>query len=466
MRRARMTRRNTEAYRITERRSLLSSAPIWRGDPPSRTPSPATGERMITQRAPVKDLFDKATRWCDPDGRLRQFQAAGIYPFFKEFTGFEECGSSAEIRMGDHKVLMCGSNNYLGLTAHPKVKEAAIEAVRRFGTGCSGSRMLNGTLRLHTQLEEELADFMNQEAALLFSTGFMVNQGSLAALAERGDVILADRQVHASLVDGMQTSFAKTVRFRHNDMRHLEGLLRERKPEEGRLIVVDGVYSMEGDVADLPALVPVARAYGARVYLDEAHGVGVLGEHGRGTAEYFGVEGEIDVFAGTFSKSFACAGGFIAARREVVEYVKHHARAFIYSASMPPASLATVQAALKIIREEPERRQRLLKISALCRGELRRAGFVVYDGFTPVIPVVVDDEMLVGRLCNELLDAGIYVNPVFVPAAPKGLLRISCQAVHTEAHVARLVETLVKVATELDVYDFLRRVEAPEHATH
>jgi 8-amino-7-oxononanoate synthase len=418
---------------------------------------------MITQRVQIKDLFDKAFRWCDPAGRFKQLQGAGVYPFFKEFTGYEECESSAEVRMGDRKILMFGSNNYLGLTLHPQVKEAALEAVKRYGTGCSGSRMLNGTLHLHHQLEEELAEFMRQESALLFSTGFMVNQGSLAALAGRGDLIVADRGVHASLVDGMQTSLARTLRFPHNDIEHLEKMLRDRQGDEGRLIVVDGVYSMEGDTAELPGIVRVARNHGARIYLDEAHGVGVLGEHGRGTAEHYGVEKDIDVYAGTFSKSFACAGGFIAARHEVIEYVKHHARAFIYSASMPPASLATVRAALKIIIDEPERRRQLLRISGLLRSELRHAGFAVYEGITPVIPVVVDDEMLVGKLCNVLLESGVYVNPVFVPAASKSLLRVSCQAVHTEAHVARLVETLVRAAKELGVYDYLKSQSVPEH---
>jgi 7-keto-8-aminopelargonate synthetase-like enzyme len=282
-------------------------------------------------------------------------------------------------------------------------------------------------------------------------------------LTGRGDVILADRQVHASIVDGMQTSLARTLRFPHNDTDRLEAMLRGRAPDEGRLIVVDGIYSMEGDTADLPNLVRVARGHGARIYLDEAHGVGVLGENGRGTAEHYGVEPEIDVFAGTFSKSFACAGGFIASRRDVVEYVKHHARAFIYSASMPPASLATVRAALRIVQEEPERRQHLLHVSGLLRSELRRAGFAVYEGVTPVIPVVVDDEVLVGKLCNVLLENGVYVNPVFVPAAPKSLLRISCQAVHTETHVEQLVETLVQVATHLGVYGYLKEQSVPEH---
>ncbi|MBI3466703.1 MAG: aminotransferase class I/II-fold pyridoxal phosphate-dependent enzyme [Planctomycetes bacterium] len=402
---------------------------------------------MKQQIAGYRDIFEKATNF----DRAKLSREEGWYPFFKEFTGYEECASPAEIRMGDRRILMFGSNNYLGLTLHPKVKEAAIEAIRQYGTGCSGSRMLNGTLHLHNQLEAELADFMRQEAALLFGTGFQTNHGALSALAAKGDVLLADRQVHASLVDGMLTSRAKSMRFRHNDMDHLAQLLKDCDPEAGRLIVVDGVYSMEGDTADLPGIVELARSYGARIYLDDAHGIGVLGEYGRGAAEHYGVEEEIDVYAGTFSKSFACAGGFIAGDESVIEYVKHHSRAFIYSASMPPASLATVRAALEIIRTEPQRRDHLLRISGICRSELQRAGFEVFDGFTPVVAVVVDDEMLVCVFTNELLEEGVYVNPVLVPAAAKCLLRLSCMAVHTEEHIARLVEAMDRVGRRLGV---------------
>jgi 8-amino-7-oxononanoate synthase len=400
--------------------------------------------------ASARDLFDKAYQFSRPDSRLGRLLDSGSYPFFKEFTGSEDCASPAEIRMGARKVLMFGSNNYLGLTAHPKVKEAAVSAIQRYGTGCSGSRMLNGTLDLHNRLEAELADFMGQEAALLFGTGFQTNQGALSALLGRGDCVLADRQIHASLLEGVQSSPARIFRFRHNDLAHLETLLQQRNPEDARLIVVDGVYSMEGDTADLPSLARLARTYAARLYLDDAHGIGVLGEQGRGTAEHFGIEDEVDIFAGTFSKSFASAGGFIAARKEVIDFVKHMSRGFVYSASLPPANLATALAALQIIRQEPERRARLHHIASHCRHELRRAGFEVYEGFTPVVPVVVDNEPFVGRFCNELLEEGVYVNPVFTPAASRCLLRISCMAVHTEAHVARLVETMVKVANRLE----------------
>lgn len=400
---------------------------------------------MKQQTAGYKDIFDKANNFI----RAKISRQEGWYPFFKEFTGYEGCESPVEIRMGSRRILMFGSNNYLGLTAHPKVREAAIEAIRNYGTGCSGSRMLNGTLHLHNELEAELADFMKQEAALLFGTGFQTNHGALSALAAKGDVLLVDKQVHASLVDGVLTSHARSARFRHNNIGHLEQLLKESDPDEGRMVVVDGVYSMEGDTADLPGIVESARAYGARVFLDDAHGIAVLGDSGRGTAEHYDVEVGVDVFSGTFSKSFACAGGFIAGPEPIIEYVKHHSRAFIYSASMPPASLATVRTALEIVRNEPERRDHLLRISGICRSELQRAGFEVYDGFTPVIPVVVDDEMLVCLFTNYLLEEGVYVNPVLVPAASKCLLRITCMAVHTEEHIARLVDAMQRVGRKL-----------------
>lgn len=404
---------------------------------------------MQPQTASNRDLFEKAYQFSQPDSRLVRLLESGSYTFFNEFTSSEECDSPAEVRMGARKILMFGSNNYLGLTAHPKVKEAAVKAIQRYGTGCSGSRMLNGTLDMHNRLEAELAEFTGREAALLFGTGFQTNQGALSALLGRNDCVLADRQVHASLVEGIQSSQARAFRFRHNDLAHLEALLQQRNHEDARLIVVDGVYSMEGDTADLQALTRLARTYGARLYLDDAHGVGVLGKCGRGTAEHFDIEDQVDILAGTFSKSFASAGGFIAARKDVIDYVKHISRAFIYSASLPPANLATALAALQIIRDEPERRTRLRQIAAHCRYELRRAGFEVYDGFTPIVPVVVENELLVGRFCNELLAEGVYVNAVIPPAVPRSLIRISCMAIHTEKHVARLVEAMLKVAGRL-----------------
>jgi 8-amino-7-oxononanoate synthase len=300
-------------------------------------------------RLSVKDIFDKATGYTKPD----EFRRVGLYPYFTEFSSAADSGE-AEVIMGDRPILMFGSNNYLGLTTHPEVKQAAIEAIERYGTGCSGSRMLNGTMTLHVRLEEELAAFMGRAAALVFGTGFQTNFGALSSITQKGDVLIADRNIHASLLDGCLTSFAKTVRFRHNDMADLEKVLASLQPDEGRLIVVDGVFSMEGDTANLPDIVRLAKEYGARLYVDEAHGIGVLGENGRGACEQFGVEEDVDIVMGTFSKSFASIGGFIAARRDVIEYIKHHSRAFIYSASLAPANAAAVLKAIEIIKREPE----------------------------------------------------------------------------------------------------------------
>src|SRR4029079_17842177 len=330
-------------------------------------------------RIGVKDLFDKATSYTKPD----EFRRAGLYPYFTEFSSGSDSGE-AEVMMGDRRILMFGSNNYLGLTTNPEVKEAAIQAVDLYGTGCSGSRMLNGTMDLHVRLEDERARFMSREAALVFGTGFQTNLGSLSTIAQKGDVIIADRNIHASILDGCLASFARTTRFRHNDMGDLEKVLQSLQPDEGRLIVVDGVFSMEGDTANLPELVQLGRRYEARLYVDEAHGIGVLGAQGRGACEHYGVESDIDIVMGTFSKSFASIGGFIASRREVIEFIKHHSRSFVYSASLAPANAAAALKALQIIEREPERRQRLCELSASLRRELTRLGFKLLEGFTPV----------------------------------------------------------------------------------
>src|SRR5437868_6806351 len=343
----------------------------------------------------VRDIFEKASAFTKAD----EFRAAGLYPYFTEFTGAVDSGE-AEVFMGDDRVLMFGSNNYLSLTSQPEVKAAAIEAIEKYGTGCSGSRMLNGTTDLHVRLEHELARFMKREAALAFGTGFQTNLGALSTIAQKGDVIIADRNIHASLLDGCLASFARTTRYRHNDMRDLEKVLESLPPDEGRLIVVDGVFSMEGDTANLPEIVRLARQHGARVYVDEAHGIGVLGQHGRGAAEHYQVENDVDVVMGTFSKSFASIGGFIAARREVIEFIKHHSRAFVYSASLAPANAAAVLKAIEIIEREPELRTRLLTTSAKLKRELKAMGYKLlephesFNGMTPIIPVVVDDEVL------------------------------------------------------------------------
>ena len=394
----------------------------------------------------AKDVFDKAVGFTKAD----EFRRAGLYPYFTEFSNGADSGE-AEVMMGDRSILMFGSNNYLGLTTHPEVKAAAKHAIDLYGTGCSGSRMLNGTLDLHVRLESALAKFMKREAALVFGTGFQTNLGALSTIAQKGDVIIADRNIHASILDGCLASFARTTRYRHNDMADLEKVLASLQPDEGRLIVVDGVFSMEGDTANLPEIVRLARTHNARIYVDEAHAIGVLGREGRGTSEHYGVESDVDVVMGTFSKSFASIGGFVAARREVIEFIKHHSRAFVYSASLAPANAAAVLKAIQIIEREPERRKRLRDVSAMVRRELGGLGFKLLQGVTPIVPVVVDDEVLVCKFFWELMSEGIYTNPVLAPAVSHSLLRISCMATHTDEQAERLLESMHRVGKKLEI---------------
>lgn len=380
--------------------------------------------------------------------RPSDVQAAGLYVYFEVFDDREGC-APGEVRIQGRRVLMFGSNDYLDLTTHPKVKEAAAQAVRRYGTSCSGARILNGTLDLHIRLESELASLTRKEDALIFGTGFQTNYGVLSALAGKGDTLVCDHNLHASLVEGTLQSTARTVRFRHNDMAHLERCLRHCSPEERILIVSEGVFSMEGDLSDLPGTLALAKRYRTRVYVDEAHGIGVLGPTGAGAAEHFGVLDQVDIIMGTFSKSLASIGGFVASSRPVIEYLKHNARPFIFSASAAPSAVAAASAALEIMRQEPERRQRLKTTADLLRQELRSRGFSVLDGHTPIVPVVVEDELEVFQACKLLLEEGVYVNPVLRPASSHNILRISCTAAHTEEQVCRLVEALHKILHHL-----------------
>src|SRR5215471_6621385 len=392
------------------------------------------------------DIFEKCRNFTRPS----DLQSAGLYMYFEVFGEREGCGSG-EIRMGKRKVLMFGSNDYLDLITHPKVREAAVNALKKYGSGCSGSRLLNGTLDLHVRLESELAAFVRKDSALIFGTGFQANYATLSALTEKGDVMICDHNLHASLVEGALRSPARTVRFRHNDMDHFERCLENCPPEEKIFIVSEGVFSMEGDIADLRGIMKLAKPYGARTYVDEAHGIGVLGPTGAGAAEHLGVLDDVDIVMGTFSKSLASVGGFIAGERAVVDYLKHTARPFVFSASLPAASVAAVAAALQIMKAEPERRKHLLHIAQKLRDELRSRGFNVLPGETPIVPVVIQDEIDLCRLCKKLLEDGIYINPVLRPAAAQNLLRISCTAAHTDAHADRLVETLTKVAKRLGI---------------
>jgi 8-amino-7-oxononanoate synthase len=402
-----------------------------------------TGKKKSTAS---NDIFDKCRRFTRP----ADLQAAGLYMYFEVFGEREGC-DPGEARLGKRKVLMFGSNDYLDLITHPKVKEAAAQAIRKYGSGCSGSRLLNGTLDLHVRLEAALAAFTHKEAAVIFGTGFQANYATLSALTEKGDVMVCDHNLHASLVEGALRSPARNLRFRHNDLDHLERCLESCSPDEKILLVTEGVFSMEGDIADLKGILKLARPYGARVYVDEAHGLGVLGPTGAGAAEHIGVLHEVDIVMGTFSKSLASVGGFIAGERAVVDYLKHTARPFVFSASLPAASVAAVSAALEIMKKEPERRLRLLRVANLLREELRARGFRVLPGETAIVPVVVQDEVDLCRLCKALLEDGIYINPVLRPAAAQNLLRISCTAAHTESHVDRLVTTLVATSRSLGI---------------
>ncbi len=392
------------------------------------------------------DIFEKCRNFTRPS----DLQSAGLYMYFEVFGDRDGCGPG-EVRMAKRKVLMFGSNDYLDLITHPKVKEAAEKAIRKYGSGCSGSRLLNGTLDVHVKLEEELAAFVHKEAAIIFGTGFQANYATLSALTEKGDVMICDHNLHASLVEGALRSPARTMRFRHNDLDHFERCLENCPPEDKILIVSEGVFSMEGDIADLRGIMKLAKPYGARVYVDEAHGIGVLGPTGAGAAEHLGVLDDVDIVMGTFSKSLASVGGFIAGERTVIDYLKHTARPFVFSASLPAASVAAVGAALQIMRKEPQRREHLLRIAQLLREELRARGFNVLPGETAIVPVVIQEELDLCRLCKRLLEEGIYINPVLRPAAAQNLLRISCTAAHTEAHVGLLIDTLERVSSELGI---------------
>src|SRR5579871_2303460 len=410
------------------------------------TRASTTGVKSGKNGTGSNDLFEKCRNFTRPN----DLQAAGLYMYFETFGDREGC-EPGEVRLAGRKVLMFGSNDYLDLITHPKVKEAAAQAIRKYGSGCSGSRLLNGTLDLHVKLEADLAALVRKEAAIIFGTGFQANYAALSALAEKGDVMICDHTLHASLVEGALRSPARTARFRHNDLEHLERCLENCPHEERILIVSEGVFSMEGDIADLPGIVNLAKPYGARTYVDEAHGLGVLGPTGAGAAEHLGVLDDIDIVMGTFSKSLASVGGFIAGERAVVDYLKHTARPFVFSASLPAASVAAVGAALQIMRKEPQRREHLDRIANLLREELRDRGFAVLPGETAIVPVVIQEEIDLCRLCKRLLEEGIYINPVLRPAAAQNLLRISCTAAHTEAHVGRLIATLERVSSELGI---------------
>ena len=388
------------------------------------------------------DIFEKCSKFT----AAKEAIAGGYYPYFIPLTENE----GSEVVLRGRRLIMCGSNNYLGLTTHPKVRQAARDAIQRYGTSCTGSRFLNGTLEMHEQLEGELAGWVGKEAALVFSTGMQTNLGTISALVGREDVVILDKEDHASIVDGAKLSWGETRRFRHNDMADLERVLSGIPAEKGKLVVVDGLFSMEGDIAPLPEMIPLCKKYGARLMVDDAHAMGVLGG-GHGTAAHFNLTDGVDLIMSTFSKSFASLGGFIAGDEEIVHYIKHHARALIFSASIPPANAAAALAALQVMREEPERIQRVNEIGAHMRREYRRLGFDIGQSETPVIPILIGDDMRTLLIWKALFEAGVFVNPVLAPAVPEGrqLLRTSYMAIHTDEQLARVVETFEKVGRQM-----------------
>jgi 8-amino-7-oxononanoate synthase len=390
------------------------------------------------------DIFEK----CGGFTAAKEAMASGLYPYFIPMTESE--GTEAVFR--GHRLIMCGSNNYLGLTTDPRVRQAAIDAIQRFGTSCTGSRFLNGTLELHEQLEHELAEFVGKPAALVFSTGMQANLGAISALVSRADVVVLDKDDHASIVDGARLGWGEVKRFRHNDLSDLERILAAIPENVGRLVVVDGLYSMGGDIVPLPELLPVCKKYGARLMLDDAHAIGVLGR-GRGTAAHFGLTDEVDLIMSTFSKSFASLGGFVAGDETVMHYIKHHARSLIFSASISPANAAAALASLHIMRDEPERVERLAQIAEKMRSGYRQLGFNIGNSTTPIIPIIIGDDTKVLLFWKAMFENGVFVNPVVSPAVPAGmqLLRTSYMATHTDAQLDRVLDVFAKVGKEMGI---------------
>ncbi|MCJ7748601.1 MAG: pyridoxal phosphate-dependent aminotransferase family protein [Desulfobacterales bacterium] len=389
------------------------------------------------------DVFEKCLKIFEVTEGLKK---SGYYFFFRKL----ESPQDSEVVVDGRRVIMVGSNNYLGLTNHPRVKEAAIKAIEKFGSGCAGSRFLNGNLEIHEELETKLARFFRKEAALVFATGYQTNLGTIGALLGRNDVAILDKYDHASIIDGCRLSFGQAKKFRHNDMKDLERVLQGTK-DKGKLIIVDGVFSMEGDIADLPNIVKLAKAYGARVMVDDAHAVGVLGQGGRGTAEHFGLEDQVDLIMGTYSKSLAAIGGFVVGSRVVIDCIKHTGRSMIFSASLPPALVASVSAALDIIEEQPQLRTQLWKNTHKMLKGYKELGYDTGTSETPIIPIIIKDSIKTYEMCKLLFENGVFVNAVVSPAVPPGreLLRTSYMATHTEEQLDRVLGAFQKVGKQL-----------------
>lgn len=392
------------------------------------------------------DLFNK----CYDFTRADDIKALGFYPYFRPI----EENEGPVVQIEGRKVVMAGSNNYLGLTAHPKVKEAALKAVEKYGTGCSGSRYLTGTLDLHIELEKRLAQFFGVEAVLLFSTGYQTAQGIIPTLVQRGEFVISDKDNHACIVAGQMMAkgaTAELIRYKHNDMADLERVLQKLPIDAGKLIVSDGVFSTGGEIVDLPTLISLAKKYNARTLIDDAHAVGVIGKGGRGTASEFDLEKEIDMTMGTFSKTFASLGGFVAGGERVINYLKHHSASLIFSASPTPAAVAGALAALDILEKEPQRVNKLISNANKVRKELAAAGFKIIDGRTAIVPVIVGDDTLAFQMWRKLYDAGVFVNVFISPGVPQGrqMMRTSYMSTHEDEHLDFIIDTFKKVGKEL-----------------
>lgn len=400
-----------------------------------------------------KKLHQKIAQFKDAD----LIRSQGIYPYFRVI----ESAQDTEVMLNGKKVLMFGSNSYLGLTNHPKIKEAAQKAISKYGTGCAGSRFLNGTLDIHIELENKLAQYVNKEAALLFSTGFQVNLGVLSSITGRNDYLILDEYDHASIIDGSRLSFSRTIKYSHNNMEDLEQKLYNLPAEAMKLIAVDGIFSMEGDIVKLPEIVELADKYGANIMVDDAHSLGVIGELGAGTASHFGLDDKVDMIMGTFSKSLASLGGFIAGDADTVDYLKHKARSLIFSASMPPSSVASVISALEIIQSEPERIEQLWANTRYAMQLLHEEGFDTGATESPIIPVYIRDNYKTFMVTKMLQEDGIFVNPVVSPAVPsdQSLIRFSLMATHTFSQIEEAVEKLSKAAVSLEVPTMKQKYE-------
>jgi 8-amino-7-oxononanoate synthase len=409
----------------------------------------------------MNDLFEKCRSFED----AKRVQEAGMYPYFRPI---EETAGATVVTHGKRRV-MIGSNNYLGLTHHPRVQEAAKRAIDHYGTGCTGSRFLNGNLMLHEELEAQLAKFLGKESCLVFSTGFLSNQGALSALVGRGDVIYSDRENHASIVEGTRVAIGDTVKFRHNNMVDLERVLAAtRNKYDGALLVADGVFSMSGDILQLPKVVELAKKYNCRVYVDDAHALGVLGPKGQGTESHFGLEGSADLLMGTFSKSFASIGGFVAGDADAIHYIKHKSRPFIFSAAMPPAAAGSVLECLKIVQTEPQHHANLWKNARKMSRELNRLGFNTLGSQTPIIPLLIGDDLTAFAFTQKLYEAGVFATPVVKPAVPDGcaLIRTSYMASHTDDDLDYVLEVLESLGKEFGIIGTDRQAELAALAQH